>query len=239
MSDFINTRTTMGDQATLDALIANTLPELKEDGVRKLGTRALYKNLGLTLVDFPSVTTAGDYSLSECTKLESANLPAITSVGGYMFSGDTSLKTVNLPEAISIGQYAFKSAPIPKLTLPKATTVGAYINNSYGAGEVDLGGSISSIAGNTFNGAYNMTSLILRSDTMISLAATNAFSSTPIANGYGWIYVPAALVDTYKAATNWSTYASQIVSLDSYPLEPGTITDTWDQILQRRTIILI
>lgn len=32
----------------------------------------------------------------------------------------------------------------------------------------------------------------------------------------GYIYVPDALVDSYKAATNWSTYASQIRPLSEY-----------------------
>ncbi len=230
MSDFVNTRTTMGDQATLDALIANTLTTLREDGVRSLGARSLYKNIGLTLVELPSVTSAGDYSLSGCTGLASATFAALTSVGQYMFDGDTALTSVSLPEATNIGNYAFRGAPIAKLALPKATTLGTYINNGYGAAEVDLTAGPSSIANNTFNGAYNMTSLVLRKSTMISLASTGAFTSTPIASGFGWIYVPNDLVDTYKAATNWSTYASQIVSINSYPLEIGSITDTWAQI---------
>ena len=38
----------------------------------------------------------------------------------------------------------------------------------------------------------------------------NMLQSTPIANGTGYVYVPDDMVDTYKSATNWSTYASQI-----------------------------
>lgn len=65
------------------------------------------------------------------------------------------------------------------------------------------------------------------------LAFVNAFEGTPISVGYGYIYVPADLVDTYKAATNWSRYADQIVSLNEYPKTPtGSITDTWEQIFE-------
>jgi hypothetical protein len=46
---------------------------------------------------------------------------------------------------------------------------------------------------------------------------TNIFASTPIASGTGYIYVPAALVDSYKGATNWSTYAAQIRAIEDYP----------------------
>ena len=43
-----------------------------------------------------------------------------------------------------------------------------------------------------------------------SLGGSNAFSATPIASGTGSIYVPASLVDTYKTATNWSYFSTQI-----------------------------
>ena len=52
---------------------------------------------------------------------------------------------------------------------------------------------------------------------MATLANTNAFTNTPIKSGAGYIYVPAALVDSYKAATNWSVYADQIRAIEDYP----------------------
>ena len=62
-----------------------------------------------------------------------------------------------------------------------------------------------------------LTTLILRSETVASLGKTSAFNSTPIASGTGYIYVPAALVDSYKTATNWSTYANQFRAIEDYP----------------------
>jgi hypothetical protein len=66
-------------------------------------------------------------------------------------------------------------------------------------------------------GDTNLTTLILRSPTMCVLGNTNAFDNTPIKNGHGYIYVPSALVDEYKAATNWSTYAGRIRAIEDYP----------------------
>lgn len=42
------------------------------------------------------------------------------------------------------------------------------------------------------------------------------FTNTLIASGTGFIYVPDALVESYKTATNWSTYADQILPLSEY-----------------------
>ena len=44
-----------------------------------------------------------------------------------------------------------------------------------------------------------------------------AVSYTKISSGSGYIYVPAALVDSYKAAGNWQYYADQIRAIEDYP----------------------
>ena len=49
------------------------------------------------------------------------------------------------------------------------------------------------------------------------MANTNSLGGTLIASGTGYIYVPKALVDSYKSATNWTTYASQIRAIEDYP----------------------
>ena len=49
------------------------------------------------------------------------------------------------------------------------------------------------------------------------------FYNTAIENGTGYIYVPDSLVDSYKTATNWSTYASQIKPISELPQEYKTL----------------
>ena len=62
-----------------------------------------------------------------------------------------------------------------------------------------------------------LTAVIIRSPAVCAMSDSNAFKSTPIKSGTGYIYVPAALVDSYKAATNWSVYADQIRAIEDYP----------------------
>ena len=50
-----------------------------------------------------------------------------------------------------------------------------------------------------------------------TLSNANVFTGTPIASGTGFIYVPDEAVETYKTATNWNTYASQIKGLSEIP----------------------
>jgi hypothetical protein len=97
-----------------------------------------------------------------------------------------------------------------------------------------------SIAAAAFLMCYRLVALVLRNKSLVTLANTNALANCYHINGNanttynptgakdGYIYVPAALVDTYKAASNWSTYASQIRALEDYTVD-GTITGELDE----------
>ena len=110
--------------------------------------------------------------------------------------------------------------------LVQRTIAGAYVNDRVASiGSYAFHGCnqlttlnfalVAAISGNAFNGCTALTALILRSDTVCTLANTNALTGTKIAGGTGYIYVPSALVDSYKAATNWSTYA--VRAIEDYP----------------------
>ena len=70
-----------------------------------------------------------------------------------------------------------------------------------------------SIGRDAFYGCDSLTSITLSGSTVCTLENISVFEHTPIKSGTGYIYVPANLVNTYKAATNWSIYASQIVAI--------------------------
>ena len=60
---------------------------------------------------------------------------------------------------------------------------------------------------------------------MCKLASVNAFSDTPIANGTGFVYVPLSLIEDYKTATNWATYAAQFRAIEDYPEICGGVSE--------------
>ena len=141
-------------------------------------------------------TCISDYAFYTCTALTTVNFSAVTSIGNYAFRDCSALTTVNFSAVTSIGNSAFYGcSALTTADFPAATSIG----------------------NGTFRNCSKLTTLILRSGTMAKLDNTNAFSSTPIASGTGYIYVPSALVDTYKAATNWSTYTNQIRAIEDYP----------------------
>lgn len=77
--------------------------------------------------------------------------------------------------------------------------------------------NVNIIEDRAFSNAAQLETLILREDSVSLLNGVNHFNGTKIVSGTGYIYVPAALVDFYKAASGWSTYASQIRAIEDYP----------------------
>jgi hypothetical protein len=131
------------------------------------------------------------------TKLVTVNLPFVTSMGTYAFYSCTGLTDVNMPLVTSIPSQCF-----------------------YGCTKLQHAdfGAVSSIAAQAFNANTNLKELILRKENSIcTLNNTSAISNTAISKGTGYIYVPSTLIDTYKAATNWSTFAAQFRAIEDYP----------------------
>ena len=134
----------------------------------------------------------------------------VKNVGAYAFNNCTSLTRVRMAAAEEIGQSAFNKCS--KMSSADFSNVSAIV------GEY------------AFSSCSTLVALILRSATVVNLGATNAFSSTPMTKttGKGYIYVPAALVENYKAATNWSSFEARIRALESYTVD-GTITGALDE----------
>ena len=78
------------------------------------------------------------------------------------------------------------------------------------------------IGASTFYNCSSLESLYFlgASTTVPQLGNINAFQNTPMSNSaylghYGSIYVPSAMVASFKAATNWITYSNRITALPS------------------------
>lgn len=82
---FVNTRDTIGDQATIDGLVEHSLTELKEDGIGIVESYACYKNTGLQSVELPGVSQIKANAFDACSNLE------VIKLGGEGSSGSLSI----------------------------------------------------------------------------------------------------------------------------------------------------
>ena len=108
------------------------------------------------------------------------------------------------------------------------TTVGEYAFYGCNAlAKVDVP-NVTSIAAYSLYGCSGLYALVLRGSSVATLGNTYALTNSGIAKTIGYVYVPRALVDSYKAATNWSTYADQFRALEDYTVD-GTVTGDLDE----------
>ena len=154
------------------------------------------------------VTSVGDYAFYTCKQVASLNFSKVTSIGENGFCSCENAETANFPVLKSIGKYAFSG--MYKMTcfdFPALESIPAY----------------------AFDNCWRLTGVILRRNAVCTLQNVSAFNACHHFNGQthtafnpsglkdGYIYVPRSLVDSYKAATNWSNYASQIRAIEDYP----------------------
>lgn len=158
-------------------------------------------------------------SIVERTILTYSN-KEVKTVGTRAFSHCSVLVSVDLPEVTTIGQHSFNScSELERVTFPKLTTMipGDNFTYCYALKYADLG-LVSNLPSWSLANCKILETVILRKENSIcTLQTTNALSGTPIAKGTGYVYVPSALVDSYKTATNWSTFATQFRAIEDYP----------------------
>lgn len=204
-----------------------------EDGIINRSISGAYIN--------DRITSVGQFAFRGCTKITSLSFPNVKSVGSNGIYGCSALGSIDLPLCTSIGENAFNACgALPSIVLPSLTSGGSYMfRYCYLLKTVDLA-VLKNIVSSMFGDCRRLTAVILRSETMCTLAATSAFSNcyhfygttnstyNPNGDQDGYIYVPSALVEEYKAATNWSTLATQFRALEDYTVD-GTITGELDE----------
>lgn len=141
-----------------------------------------------------TVETIGASAFAYCRSLSSVTfVSGLTLIKGYAFSGCTSLSgNIVLPNTVtSIRDQAF-----------------------YGCSSVSsftLGTGVTYLGANVFRNCTGLNSVTVLATTPPRFGGYANFDNTNNCP----IYVPASSVDTYKAASGWSTYASRIQALPS------------------------
>lgn len=151
----------------------------------------------MTVLDNSLVTSLRQRACQNATKLATVNLPNVTSLGAYAFYQCTGLVTVTIPKLTSISTQTWYMCQ--KLEYADC-------------------GQLGNITAQTFNACAALKTLILRkTGSICTLSNANAVSGSGIGKGTGYVYVPSALIETYKAATNWSTFEAQFRAIEDYP----------------------
>lgn len=202
---------------SIEEIAQKTLTECSSDKVTKVGDYAFYDIRTLKVLNVPNAESVGTGAFTRCTGLTSISLPKCKTIAAQAFASCNGVKTFNAPVLETIGQGALNSmVAMSEFNAPLLKTVDTqvfYFCSSLAKADFL---QLESIGQHGFNNT-KMTTLIIRSSSVCTLVNTNAFLNSPIVRGEGYIYVPKSLVDSYKSATNWTTYANQIRAIEDYP----------------------
>lgn len=188
----------------------------------EIGENAHIEDYGLRYCSFlksisiPQGCSIGTYALSYCVALKAITLPDdIVSMGTYQLAYDYGLRAICIP-------YSFKDSPssycmsgsrsLSSITIPYGVTaIGANAYNGYGFSSVFIPSTVISIANGGINYCYGTKEVHVKATTPPTLGGTTAIGYLP---SDCVIYVPYSadhsILNAYKTATNWSTYASQM-----------------------------
>lgn len=232
-----------GDASIADGFADRTLTSYSNDNLTMVGNYAFADCAGLKNVSLPNITNVGEYAFYRCTSLTNVSFPNVTTLPGHVFDG-SGLRTFFFPKLTSAGNSCLQNTKIESITtedLPSLNSWGGNncfsristlkyfrhtlavtmasraFENSSALEKVDT--HTVGLAYHALSGCSSLNTLILRrTDAICEFVNTNALANTRIKNGTGFVYVPRALLEEYRQATNWSSLLpEQFRAIEDYP----------------------
>jgi len=187
-------------------------PDALPSGIKSIGNYSFYKCADMALKELPyDIVSIGSHAFDGCSKLALTELPdGLTKISTYSFRNCKNLALTALPQGITeIGTYAFSGCANLALTCLPETVTSIGTNTFYncsGLSEMTMHEKITNIGNNAFSGCGSLKSFICLEETPPTLG-TDVFKKT---HSELKIKVPAASINAYKDANNWSDVADKI-----------------------------
>ena len=214
-----------------------------QDGVTSIGNYA-FNQCTFTEITLPNtLTEIATSAFASCTKLTTITIPnSVTSLGRNVFQSCSVLTSVTISDNLEKVEnsvfylckklaeingalassdkrclihkgkiIAFAPSGLTEYTIPEGVTaIGSQAFAWSSLTKVTISEHVTEIGDSAFSYASKLSEVYCKSTTPPTLG-TGAFDTNATGRK---IYVPSESVDAYKAAANWSAYASAIVGYD-------------------------
>lgn len=163
-----------------------------------------FQSVPISSIDLPKCKRMIQNDFYLCQDLQNINLPQCDYLGPKTFGYCINLKSIDLPLCTTVGTNAFDFCfNMSSVSLPMCKYVGPNaFHSTLALSSVNLP-VCSRIDSNAFDGIIQ--TLVLGYDSVVTIPAIGIFTGNIPS-----IFVPASLVEAYKADTNWSQYSNSI-----------------------------
>ena len=164
-----------------------------------------FQSVPISSIDLPKCKRMIQNDFNLCQDLQNINLPQCDYLGPGTFVSCVNLKSIDLPLCTTVGFKAFYfCVGMSSVSLPMCKYVGPqafFFTKALSSVNLPV---CSRIDSNAF-AEGNIQTLVLGYDSIVTIPAFGIFSGNIPS-----IYVPASLVEAYKADPNWSQYSNSI-----------------------------
>ena len=192
-------------------LADGTIKEVYDD--ETISLMPIFYQTNVEKVSFTKCRSIYDETFRGCKKLFFVDFPEVRQIGSACFRDTPSLTNIFFPEVLTVVINAFIGSGVETAELPKCTTLQPSVfQNCSELKEIKIS-LCKTIGATAFQNCSALEKIFLDGVTTVPTLATDSLTGTPEALK---IIVPDALVDSFKVATNWSTYANKIIGLTEY-----------------------
>lgn len=189
------------------------------NGVTSIGYGAFLYCTSLTSIEIPnSVTSIGTSAFTECYSLTSCTIGSgVTTIDTCTFYYCRNLKSIVIPNSVTaIGERAFiECSGMTSCTIGSSvTSIGLYgFANCKALQSLTLPNSITTLGARAFAYCTSLSSITVEAVTPPTMEINSGMYGQFYDTNNCPIYVPAASVEAYKAASGWSDYANRIQAI--------------------------
>ena len=216
-----------GSSDNEDGLLEDTLVNYENTTATKIRKEFFMNSTKLATATFTNVSVVDAAAFSNCSALTQVSLPNAVTINPSCFYGSKKLLTADLSNTKYLSNRAFSGCTsLTSINLPRVEILNMSVFfDCSNLAKADLGSckEFSQLGSSQFSHCNKLTTLILRSNNHVCYlpySIENALGNTPFTDsslGQGYLYVPRALLDTYKNESNWTVIADRIRAIEDYP----------------------
>lgn len=219
------------DDVIFNSILSDSVENLYNDKITKVNQYAFYCDKSITgTIEFPNVITLDDYSFASMKNIKKFIGNKVEAIGANSFNASL-IEEICCRKLTSLGsQCLIGCNKLKKCYIPLGIFSGAMCISSTSL-EYLCVQARDYVSGNSLNikNDLNAKMIVLNCLKLVTCSSIANFPSYALTEGECYFYVPSSLVETYKTATNWSTYANRIRAIENYKTEICTIFPDFEE----------